>query len=320
MKIAAVVIARNEGDRLKRCLHSIEGKAFPIVYVDSGSTDGSIRFAENFGAKVIHLDMSVPFTAARARNVGAASFEDDPPVYIQFIDGDCELSDEWLPAAIAFLDENPNVAAVAGRLRERFPDATVWNRLADAEWNAPPGETDSVAGTALYRRSALIGEVGFRDDLIAGEEPELCLRLRQAGWKVWRIEVDMAHHDLDMTRFWQWWKRMSRSGHAFAEVSAIHWGEKERFYQRETLRALVWGAFLPMTTILGAFFISPWFLLLLLLWPAQVLRLIAIKKIAPYQAFFFTLARFPEVDGVVRYWFRRISGKKVQLIEYKGRG
>ena len=319
MTTAAVVIARNEGERLRRCLHSITGNVSQVVYVDSGSTDGSIKLAEDFGATVINLDMSVPFTAARARNIGVASFEQDPPEYIQLIDGDCELCEEWLPAAVAFLDENPGVAAVAGRLRERFPDATVWNRLADAEWSAPSGETEAVAGTALLRREAIKGGNGFREDLIAGEEPEMCLRLRQAGWKIWRIDVDMAHHDLDMTHFWQWWKRMSRSGHAFAEVSAIHWGEKERFYQRETLRTLVWGVCLPVVTILGAFVLSPWFLLLLLLWPAQILRLIVIRKMPLYQAFFLTLARFPEAEGVFRYWVRRFTGNKARLIEYKGR-
>jgi len=41
-KIGVVVIGRNEGERLKRCLQSVRGRAACVVYVDSGSTDDSL--------------------------------------------------------------------------------------------------------------------------------------------------------------------------------------------------------------------------------------------------------------------------------------
>ena len=58
MTLAAVVIGRNEGDRLVRCLTSLKGQAAPVVYVDSGSTDGSVERARDMGAEVVSLDMS----------------------------------------------------------------------------------------------------------------------------------------------------------------------------------------------------------------------------------------------------------------------
>ena len=71
--------------------------------------------------------------------------------------------------AAAFLEHRADVAAVCGRLRERFPDASVYNRLCDAEWDAPPGETRYCGGNAMLRLQALRAVGGFRDDVIAGE-------------------------------------------------------------------------------------------------------------------------------------------------------
>lgn len=70
--VAAVAIGRNEGARLVACLESMVGRVDPIIYVDSGSTDNSVAEARARGAEVVELDMSIPFTAARARNAGAA--------------------------------------------------------------------------------------------------------------------------------------------------------------------------------------------------------------------------------------------------------
>ena len=71
--IGVVVIGRNEGQRLERCLRSLAQGADKVMYVDSGSTDGSLQLAANLGVEVLALDMSTPFTAARARNEGFAA-------------------------------------------------------------------------------------------------------------------------------------------------------------------------------------------------------------------------------------------------------
>ena len=68
--IGIVVIGRNEGNRLKISLLSAIGENRTVVYVDSGSTDDSVQLAHSLGAKVIELDMSNQFSAARARNTG----------------------------------------------------------------------------------------------------------------------------------------------------------------------------------------------------------------------------------------------------------
>lgn len=119
--IDAVAIGRNEGARLIRCLDSLVAAGFRrIVYVDSGSDDGSQDAARQRGVTVVRLDVSQPFTAARARNAGVAALPGgaEAPDFVQFIDGDCELVPGWLPVAAAFLSAHPDAAIACGRRRE----------------------------------------------------------------------------------------------------------------------------------------------------------------------------------------------------------
>ena len=316
MTLAAVVIGRNEGARLLRCLASLQGRAAPVVYVDSGSSDGSVAAARAAGAEVVELDMSQPFTAARARNAGLDRLgQMTSDVYVQVIDGDCELCEGWTSAAADFLDAHPEVAMIAGRLRERFPDATVWNRLADAEWDTPVGETEAVGGIAVLRLGAIDAVGGYRDSLLAGEEPELWLRLRRAGWKIWRLEAEMALHDIAMTRLSQWWRRTRRHGHAVAEGAALHGAGPARYGRAALRRMLVWGVAVPVVALLGAF-VTPWAILVLLVWPAQVLRLKA-KGQDWTQAFFLVLGKLPEAQGVLGYYLSRVQGKSTSPTAYQ---
>jgi GT2 family glycosyltransferase len=312
----AVVIGRNEGQRLVRCLESLRGQVRRLVYVDSGSTDGSADRARALGAEVLELDSATRFTAARARNEGFAHLSEDPELeYVQFVDGDCEIVAGWLSAAAAFLDSAPSAAIVAGRLKERFPEASIYNRLADAEWDRPAGKAQASGGNMMARASAISASGGFNPDLIAGEEPELCLRLRRSGWEIWQIDEPMAFHDIGMTRFPQWWTRTVRAGHTYAEGAALHGRGPERYNVARERSALVWGAGVPAVALLGSV-VTPWALVVLLLWPLQVVRM-KMKGNRWERAFFMTLAKIAEAQGVIGYRLAQIRGRTVGLIEYK---
>ena len=103
MKAGVVVIGRNEGERLRRCLESVIRDVGHVVYVDSASTDDSVAMARAIGADVIDLDMRVPFCAARARNAGYERIVECHPElrYVQFIDGDCDMTAGWMGTARA---------------------------------------------------------------------------------------------------------------------------------------------------------------------------------------------------------------------------
>ena len=314
--VGVIAIGRNEGARLVRCLKSLDMARNRVVYVDSGSTDGSPAAARDLGAEVVTLDMRAPFTAARARNAGFDALRDPGlPDYVQFIDGDCEMDPAWIATARGFLDAHPQAAAVCGRLRERHPDASIYNRLCDMEWNADPGPARACGGIVMMRTAAFDAAGGFNPDLIAGEEPELCVRLRAAGWQIWRIADEMALHDAAMTRLGQWWTRARRGGYAAAEGAAMHGAPPERHRVHAVRSALLWGGVVPLVALLGLL-VTPWSLALLLAWPAQVLRLW--RRGAPLErAFFLVLAKLPEAQGVLHYAWGRQAGRRARLIEYK---
>src|SRR6056297_2264926 len=174
-RVGAVLIGRNEGARLVAALAAAAGQVGRIVYVDSGSTDGSVVEARAAGAVVVDLDLSIPFTAARARNEGLALLLADGPLdHVQFIDGDCALQPGWIDTAQAFLDANPQVAVVHGRRREHAPGTSIYNQLCDWKYDVPPGPVKACGGNAMMRVAARQDGGGYNPGLIAGEEPERC--------------------------------------------------------------------------------------------------------------------------------------------------
>ena len=318
-KVDAVVIGRNEGQRLVDGLASLSGHVRRVVYVDSGSTDHSVQNARAAGAIVIDLDMTRPFTAARARNAGLEALADDPPEFVQFLDGDCALDEGWTRAALAAFAQHPRAVVVCGRRQERFPDRSIYNLMADREWNTPIGPALACGGDALMRYAAVKSAGGYRADLIAGEEPELCLRLRRDGGEIWRIDALMTHHDAALTRFGQWWKRAVRAGHAFAEGAYLHGAAPERHWIKERNRAALWGGLLPVA-ILIASAINPAFLAVVLIYPAQILRLWARSGRGPHDlkiAALTVIGKFAEAQGIFGFWKGRITGRSRGLIEYK---
>jgi GT2 family glycosyltransferase len=319
----AVVIGRNEGERLKRCLETLLPRGRPVVYVDSGSTDGSVEWARAQGALVEELDLSSPFTAARARNAGFARLLAHAPdlALVQFVDGDCEVLPGWPDTAAEFLASHPAHAVACGRRRERHSDASIFNAQCDREWNTPVGDARACGGDAMFRVSAFRQTGGYRDSLIAGEEPELCVRLRAAGWRIRRLDRDMTLHDAAILHWSQWWKRTRRTGHAFAEGAALHGAPPERHWVAETRRAAAWGLLLPAAILLCLAF-APWFALLLAAaYPLQVLRL-TLRNGGAFpgnlqQTLLLVLGRIPEGLGVAGFWLQRLLRKRASLIEYK---
>lgn len=320
--IAVVVIGRNEGARLTGCLSSVSANVKGVVYVDSGSSDDSRLVAERSGAHVVNLDPGRPFTAARARNEGFAVLRKLWPDIglIQFVDGDCELDSAWLDLSAEFIKQRADIAIVCGRRRERHPSASVYNRLCDLEWDTPIGQTKACGGDSLIRAEAFESIGGFRAELIAGEEPELCLRLREKGWKIWRLDAEMTRHDAAIERFIQWWIRAVRWGYGMAEVSRLHWHSPLGIWRREQGRAILWGGMLPLFIGLGAL-VHPSLLAAALIYPLQVCR-VAINRgplssISWIYASFVTLTKFAEFQGILKFWWRSMRHQSTKLIEYK---
>jgi glycosyltransferase involved in cell wall biosynthesis len=322
-KVGVVAIGRNEGERLRQCLESVVAQAALVVYVDSGSTDDSVAMARRIVNDVIELDMQTPFTAARARNEGFDRLRRLAPDlrYVQFVDGDCEVVAGWLDKAAAFLDTHQDVAAVCGRRRERHPQLSIYNMLCDHVWDSPTGNAKACGGDAMMRVDALGNVSGYRADLIAGEDPEVCVRLRAQGWRVWRLGEEMTLHDAAMMRFGQWWKRAVRAGYAFAEGAALHGARPERHGVRESLRAWFWGLGLPLVAAVCVALVGPAGLWTFAAYPLQVVRLALrgdrSRRENWWIALFLVVGKFPEMLGQLQFLARCLLGGRSRLIEYK---
>lgn len=317
--IGIVIIGRNEGERLIRCLRSVRDAHCPVVYVDSASIDGSVQRALDFGALVVELNVEKPFTAARARAEGFAALERSRPNlrYVFFVDGDCEVEPNFLEEAERFLIANPDFAVVCGRRRERFPEASRFNFLIDREWATPVGEASACGGDALYRSEAYRAVGGFDPRMLAGEEPELCSRLLAIGWKIMRLGIPMTIHDAAMHRFSQWWRRSIRSGMGYAQAWAgTRRKEGPCLYEREIARAIAWAGLLPLVALGLELFVHPG---LIFIWPGLVilqgLRL-AFREGA-IAASLSVISKFAELIGIIRYGLRALHGSTGTTVVYK---
>ena len=318
--VGFVVIGRNEGTRLEACLESVLTGSKRVVYADSASTDGSGERAERLGVAVVALPADGRLNAARGRNAGYQELRARFPEcrYVQFIDGDCILQHEWIPQAIEFLDAHPDVAVVCGRRFEARPEASLYSRLCDQEWDTPVGEATECGGDALIRAAALDEVGGYNPALQAGEEPEMCARLRAAGWRVWRIDARMTEHDARILTLGQWWRRTQRGGFGYAQVWSATKTLPQRLYGRQLRSAFVWAAALPLLVIFAAIFTrQP--LILLLIPILYALQLVRIARTCRGEgrlakAALILLAKWPEAIGATRFF---LDGGGGRVAEYK---
>lgn len=323
-KLGIVLIGRNEGQRLIRALESVVSSTRSVVYVDSGSTDGSSEAARQRGARVVDLDMSTPFTAARARNAGFERLlRDEPDLrYVQFVDGDCEVAEGWLKAAVKELDSDDSLVAVSGWIEERHPERSVYNRICDVEWKS--GSPDAFGGNVMIRASALREVGGWDPTVIAAEDDELALRLRQAGGRVLRLERPSVIHDVDMHRARQWWLRAKRCGYAYAQVSQMHGSTPDRLFVREKKRALLWGLVAPASAVLLGPATMGLSLSILARYPAVALRVAAQTRDRGFPwahsvawGVSCAVSPFPQVAGLGKFYLDRWRERRPEIIEHK---
>lgn len=322
-EIGFVVIGRNEGDRLRECLHSILRESDRIIYADSCSDDDSVELARTLGAVVVELDPGTPTTAARGRNEGFQTLMSVWPDcrYVQFIDGDCVLAKDWLSSARDFMDRSPKAALCCGRRYERHPDASFYNWLMDQEWDTPVGMAKACGGDAFARTDAIAQVGGYRADLSAGEEPEMCLRLRAEGWQIWRIGLPMSEHDARLSRFGQWWMRSIRSGFGYAQLNRATAPQAERLYGRNLRSAIMWAGLFPAMALIATAITrsaTP-FILLVSIYGFQIARMAGMHGLASrkswQRATLSLVSKFAELIGALRF----LVTSRTQTFDYRAR-
>jgi glycosyltransferase involved in cell wall biosynthesis len=328
--LSIVVIGRNEGQRLARCLNSLNELrgvhgGVEVVYADSASTDGSPELARERGAEVVAVPPGSP-TAALGRNAG---WHKARAPFVLFLDGDTVLHPEFAAAALAVMEQDPGLAVVWGHRREIRTRVSLYNRVLDLDWIYPPGYTEFCGGDALMRREALEAVNGYDEALIAGEEPEMCRRMRARGWKILHIDHPMTGHDLAMTRWSQYWKRANRAGYAYSEVSARFRQSGDPFWDADRRANLIRGGFWLGGSVLAGLTsavllrwepIAVWLLFILLMgarsawkarWKSREWATLWLYGLHSH------LQQVPILMGQFQHWRDRRAGRARGLIEYK---
>lgn len=332
LDVSVVVIGRNEGERLAPCLASVQqahwqGLRWELIYVDSHSSDASLQVAAGMGALALSLGAARP-SAAAGRNIGWQAARSP---LVLFLDGDTRLHPDFVPRAAAVLATDAQVVAVWGHRRESHPGQSIYTRVLDLDWVFAPGRVDYFGGDVLVRRQALADAGGFDDQLVAGEEPELCRRLRGQGWVIEHLDVPMTQHDLAITTLRAWWTRAERAGLAYAQVASRYAGTDDPLWSHEARRNR-WhgGALLALPPLLLA---AVW------LHPAAVAALLAIglalwarsawrcrwkcpqqPALAWAYAAHSHLQQLPILAGQWRWWRRQRAHRAPELMDYKAMG
>ncbi|UCF35403.1 MAG: glycosyltransferase [Acidobacteriota bacterium] len=327
--LSVVVIGRDEGARLERCLKSIRGMKSPggdfeIIYVDSASKDGSRELAATYGAQVLSLETARP-TAAKARNLGWRAAK---AATILFLDGDTILDPDFASSSIGeFADSR--LAIVWGHRREIAPENSIYNRVLDFDWVYPPGYTEFCGGDALMRRRVLEEVGGFDGRFIAGEEPEMCNRIRQRGYLILHVDRPMTGHDLAMMRWGQYWKRAVRAGYAYAQVAHRYWNSEHPLWKRDVISNVIRAGFL-LALPLAALVTSLWLaspipvlaaaLIFILLVVRSAFRAGWKTKDPSTRVLYAAHSHFQQIPiffGQLEYLWDRIRRQSRGLIEYK---
>ncbi|WP_260705490.1 glycosyltransferase [Edaphobacter flagellatus] len=329
LTVSVVVIGRNEGERLRRCLESVyamdrDGFAIEVLYVDSNSQDGSVGLAQSMGAKTIVLHPERP-SAALGRNAG---WRAATGAIVLFLDGDTILHPRFVSDSLQeFL--NPAIAVVWGHRRELYPRRSIYIRTLDLDWIYEAGPTLYCGGDALFWRDVLVQVNGFDETLIAGEEPELCRRIAALGYIILHVDRPMTGHDLAIYHWRQYWKRSTRAGHAFAEVSERFRSSPQSFWTEECRRnrnrawilvglslagllcSILLRAIWPLLGV-GIFFLllaarSAW----KARWKTKDTVALAMYGVHSH------LQQLPIYIGQLQYKLNRRRGKRAMLVEYK---
>ena len=194
-KLTIIVIGRNEERGIAACVTAAQAAAAQvggaeIIYVDSVSTDDTVKIVRSLGARVVSLKPDWELSPSAGRYVGSKLAAGE---FVLFLDADTLVYRDFLPAAIEYFEQNPDVGGVNGWLDDTDANGV---KLSGVEPHYPtPTPTKWLRGPAcFYRRSALLAVGSFNPFLKVEEEAELGLRLIKAGWKMDLIPVPMAVH------------------------------------------------------------------------------------------------------------------------------
>jgi glycosyltransferase involved in cell wall biosynthesis len=180
MKISVVIPAYNAAPFLARCLKSVFAQTLKpeeVIVVDDKSTDNTALLAAELGAKVVCRAVNGGLSAARNSGIQHASSE-----WIALLDADDRWMPEKLERQVACI--RPEVVLIYNGIRI-FDDNGTRNELPAIHPVAARKmlryRNPITPSTVLVRREAVLQDGGFREDIRAGEDWEMWVRLQRLG-------------------------------------------------------------------------------------------------------------------------------------------
>jgi glycosyltransferase involved in cell wall biosynthesis len=191
-QLSVVLISRNQAWSIRRLIESVLVgtscvSSKEIILVDSASTDETVELAKRYPVTIFRLKFGQRLSPAIGRYVGYRQTQGE---FVLFLDGDMELLQGWLEPALNFMRTTPRVGLVMSTSVTNLHRTAAQQSAASLEDMSftPPRESSRVpfaaGGAALYRHSVLEQVGSFNPYLYSEEEPELCLRIRGAGYSV----------------------------------------------------------------------------------------------------------------------------------------
>jgi len=261
--ISVVIIGLNISEKVVNCIKSVKESKYPnleIIYVDGGSSDGSVEKVKKLGyVKVIESNHENQ-TGGRQRNIGWRSSKSD---LIQFLDGDVLMDPNWINHA--FKKINDRFIAVCGYRKERYPNKNWYNLINDIDWEKNIGETHHFGAEVLIKKSVLDDVGGYDDELISGQNGDISFRIKEKGYHILRIDKIMSYHNIKKNNFRKYFWRNFRHGYGHIQVAIRHYKKNGRRLLNNYIKIVIKGILNPVLILLFIFFKNFYFLIFIFL-------------------------------------------------------
>lgn len=210
--VSVIIVNHNGKVFLKNCMSSLSAQSYPaieMIFVDNGSSDGSIDYIrkEFPSARIIDIKKNSGF--ARGNNLGLKAANGE---LIATLNNDTEVSSRWLEELVSIMNSNESVGMCASKMLFMEKPGMIqstglcisksgvsWDR---GIYKIDKGQYESVeenfgpcAGAALYRKK-MLDEIGFFDEDFYAylEDTDLAFRARLAGWKCLYVPKAVVYH------------------------------------------------------------------------------------------------------------------------------
>ncbi len=281
-KVTIVVIGHNEANNLDSCFNAIKNIDYPkdkleVIYVDSKSTDDSIRIAKKYTENV-YFENSMWPTAGEAFNRGIVQSTSD---YIHITAGDIQLDPNYLKEAIKILLAREDIQAVTGYFVEK--ESRGWNKILSYRREEDSVEEPHFISTpngGTFKKYALLEVNGYDERIKKGQETDLGKSFKEKGFKIWFLNIPQGVHDFELNSFWDMIRRSFINGFSLGYLFLLSFFEKDNknilSFRKSSLKLILFHSFMLLLLIITLFVFSPIYLLVwlgmyLLYYPANIM-------------------------------------------------